>query len=297
MAESTAIHALRMYSAETAVTSSVRGSVIHPAMSTFSWLATSVCTPVVQSTRSMTALSWPTELRRNQASPARLTCKGSVLRTSSASIDMISSKAVPFHFKIADPRPLVSHGRCEPGVQPAVKDKARDFIRILIDEPALASSDVDYVEVVPSCVAVVHADGNEMRVLAVHAEDNREHVAIRRQIPRIRAVDSDAPEVEILVAVLVLVEQHVRIGTRDPVREDRSVGLAGQWAGFGQIVARRYPDVHDAVDGGDPGEPAPIGREQRIEGIGILEERLARNEWNAGIANHTHLAEKYPIFP
>ena len=40
----------------------------------------------------------PTELRRNQASPARLTCRGSVLRTSSASIDMISSKAVPFHF-------------------------------------------------------------------------------------------------------------------------------------------------------------------------------------------------------
>src|SRR5437660_2239216 len=46
------------------------------------------------------------ELSRNQASPARLRCEGPVVRTSSAPIETISSKAVPVHFRMADPPPL-----------------------------------------------------------------------------------------------------------------------------------------------------------------------------------------------
>ena len=186
--------------------------------------------------------------------------------------------------------PLVSRRRCEPKVQPAVGNKARDFILVLVDEPALARADVDEVQVVPSCVAVVHPYGYEIRVLVVHAKNGREHGAVRRQIARVGAADADAPEIEVLVAVPVLAEQHVRIGAREPVLEDGSVGLAGKRAALCQVVSRRHPDVHDAIDGGDPGEPAPVGRKPGIEGIGILEEGFTRNEWNTRIADHTDLA-------
>ena len=71
-----------------------------------------------------------------------------------------------------------------------------------------------------------------LRVLVVEADDPREHVWIGRQIARTGAVKADAPEIEVLVTVPVLPEQHVRIGAREPVHEDRSVGLAGDGRAF-----------------------------------------------------------------
>ena len=144
---------------------------------------------------------------------------------------MISSKATPVHFRIADPNPLFRVVVASLRFELAVEEKSLDFIRVLVDEPAFAGADVDDVEIMPSCVAVVDADGNQIRVVVVKAHDIREHVSVGGQIARLGSVKADAPEVEVLVAVLVFAEQHMRIRARERVLEDRSVGLAGEWRG------------------------------------------------------------------
>ena len=46
----------------------------------------------------------------------------------------------------------------------------------------------------PLCITIVHADGDQMRVIVVHAEQNGEHSRIRHQIARGGTVEPDTPE-------------------------------------------------------------------------------------------------------
>jgi hypothetical protein len=95
------------------------------------------------------------------------------------------------------------------------------------------------------------------------------------QIAQRGIFNSNAPEIEILIAVPVLQEQHMRVRAGKPVGEDRPFGLAGQGASFGEIGARRRPHVHYAVDVAEPGEPESVGRDARAESVGKKNVRRA----------------------
>ena len=161
--------------------------------------------------------------------------------TSSASTDMISSNAAPFHFKIADPLPLPRVVVASLRLSRLSRMKLADLVFVLVQEAALAGADVDDVKVVPARVAVVHGDGNEMRIVVVHADQHGVCVGVGREDARHGAVDVDAPEIEILVAGLVLLEQDMRIGAREPMGQDRPLCLPGERARFAQVVARAPP--------------------------------------------------------
>jgi hypothetical protein len=71
---------------------------------------------------------------------------------------------------------LVAHRRCKLQVQPAVEHEARDFIGVLVHEPPLPGTNVNDIDIVPSRVAVVQADRNEVRIVVMHAKEDRENV-------------------------------------------------------------------------------------------------------------------------
>jgi hypothetical protein len=201
--------------------------------------------------------------------------------------DLIESGAAPFQDRRS--ASLASRCRAKPEVEPAVEDEARDLVLVLVQEATLAGADVDDVEVVPARITVVHGNGNQMRIVVVHAEQHGVHVGVGRKVARLGTIDARAPNVEVLIAGIVLPEQDMRIGPGKPMGENWPLGLPGERAGFAQVVARRHPNVHDAVGGGNPSEPAPVGREPWIKSVSVLEERPARDERNAGIADHAYL--------
>ncbi len=140
----------------------------------------------------------------------------------------------------------------EPELPGEVEDPARDPLGVLPQEGPLAGRDLHLVEVVPGGVAVVEADEDDVGVGLRDVVDLGAHRLCVGQVAGGGSVLAglggggrvDGPDVEVLVAVLVLDEEDVLAVAAPEEAGHRALRLGGDEAGLVVRVARLLdPDV------------------------------------------------------
>ena len=165
-----------------------------------------------------------------------------------------------------------------------VEDPAGDLLGVLPEEGPLAGRDLHPVEVVPGGVAVVEADEDDVGVGLRDVVDLGARPLGGGQVAGGGSVLAglgrrsrvDGPDVEVLVAVLVLDEEDVLAVAAPEEAGHRALRLGRDEAGLVVGVARLLdPDVAGLLPGLQEGGPLPVGGELGAGDLGVAEEELA----------------------
>ncbi len=159
---------------------------------------------------------------------------------------------------------------------------AGDFLRVLLDQRALARGEVHFPQVVPFGHAIVDANGNDAGLLPRQAHDLGAHTFIWSEVLLGSGDDVDGVEMKVLVTALVLDEQHVFVVERPEVLADAALLIVGDGLGGIELAALGEPHVEHAVARRDERYVFAVGRETPLGLFGIAEQRRARNDRGAG---------------
>ena len=178
-----------------------------------------------------------------------------------------------------------AHRQAEAALE--VELPARDAVGVLADEFALPGGDRDLVDVVPRGVAVVEADVDGVRGLLRDVVDEGPCSLRVGEVPRRRDVLAlrlgrggvDGPDVEVLVAVLVLDVEEETAVARPEEAGDRPLRLGGhEPRRFVGLAGLLDVDVARVLPGPQEGEVLAVGRDLGAGDLGVAEEQLAVEE-------------------
>ena len=183
-------------------------------------------------------------------------------------------------------RAVVRGAEGETDVPVVVHLPARDPLRVLDHELALAGFEVESVDVVPRRIAVVEAHDDLVRAVVGRGIDLGAHVVERREVAGGRDAGGgvglgagvDGVDVVVLVAALVLdVEDVAAVLAPEVARDGALVGRERPGC-IERLVDAFDPDVHHVVIGLAEGEVLAVGRELRAGDFGVAEEHLPVDE-------------------
>ena len=155
---------------------------------------------------------------------------------------------------------------------------AGEFLIVALDELALAARDVDLIQIVPFCRAIVERDQRHVGPLVRQANDLRLYFAQRRQVALRAGLDIHAVDAPVLVAALILEKQHVAGVFRPQMLADAALAIVGDRLCGLQRSGLRQPHIHHTVPGRKEGEITAVRAQARLRAHRVAEQRGARDQ-------------------